>query len=446
MISFPDLKLDKKFITACLMLAFPVIIQNLVVFGNDNLLVAILGTLSDKAISGYTIANESYSIYYMIALGLSGGFHVYISQLYASKNYTKCNQILRMGTKLIILIGLVFSSFFFFFAKPFVNIFISDPQMVEYAVQYLRIYSWSLLFYGINVMWAEMFTYIGSAKFSFFGSCIECLTTLVSTLLFVKVLDYGIAGVALGILLGRIVQTIYLFILINWKDSKFKFSVKYPKLDGNEIVKIIKISLPLIANETLYSIAFMFIVKNFSFIDERKIACYTVVNNSKKLFFTVNYALHPAVASLIGKNLGVGNYDEAIEHSNDILVIILYFQIIFSSIMFALSNVIPGWFSLQGEIAQICSKMLRAEALYGIFVVYQNITYVILKIGADTKHVFILDGLFSFLCPMVLTFICAYFLKTSFYVTWILFEGTYILKAAIGLFFYFKGTWIRRLS
>ena len=65
--------MSKGFFKTYLRLALPAIIAQLVVFVVDNLNVAILGSLSEKAISGYTIANQSYDIYVMLALGLSGG-------------------------------------------------------------------------------------------------------------------------------------------------------------------------------------------------------------------------------------------------------------------------------------------------------------------------------------------------------------------------------------
>ena len=86
--------MSKGFVKTYLQLTLPAIIAQLVVYVVDNLNVAILGSLSEKAIAGYTIANQSYDIYIMLALGLSGGFHVYISQLYGSKDKKKCSQVL----------------------------------------------------------------------------------------------------------------------------------------------------------------------------------------------------------------------------------------------------------------------------------------------------------------------------------------------------------------
>ena len=101
--------LSKGFIRTYLRITLPAIIAQLVVYIVDNLNVAILGSLSEKAIAGYTIANQTYDIYVFIALGLSGGFHVYISQLYGNNDKAKSNQVLKLGLIVCAVVGLIYS-------------------------------------------------------------------------------------------------------------------------------------------------------------------------------------------------------------------------------------------------------------------------------------------------------------------------------------------------
>lgn len=425
-------------------------VQNLTTFGGVNLIVAIIGTISDNAISAFTVANESYSIYYMIALGLNGGFLVFISQLFASKNLYKCNQLFRLGTKVILGIGFVFSLLMSIFAGSFVKLFISDPEMIALSSGFLRIYAWSMMIYGVNALWSDLYIYTGRAKYAFYSSLTYIAVTLIVSVVLTKGLfglpSMGLKSIAIAMIIGRIFENLYLLRLINKKDSEFKFSEKYPSLELSELGRILRISIPLITNEAIYSIAFLFIVRNLTYLSETQIACYTIVSNCKSLFFVVNYAMNPAIIELSGRNLGLGNYDKAKENANNILALIFCIHLIFGALLYVLSPYIPAWFSLTDDVALVCTKMLRFEAFEGLFVLWSNTCYNILKIGGDARRVFDMDGLFSLLCPMVLTFICAYWLKTNFYVCWLAMESTYVLKTAIGFFFFFKGTWINRLS
>ena len=165
--------MSKNFIKTYFRLTLPAIIAQLVVYVVDNLNVAILGTLSEKAISGYTIANQSYDIYLMLALGLTGGFHVYISPLYGNNERKKCNRVLQLGIVVCSLVGFLYSFSMSTFSESFIRIFVQDTERVAYGVRYLRIYAFSLMFYGMNLMLSGTYTIIGHAVISMYSGMIN---------------------------------------------------------------------------------------------------------------------------------------------------------------------------------------------------------------------------------------------------------------------------------
>ena len=122
--------------------------------------------------------------------------------------------------------------------------------------------------------------------------------------------------------------------------------------------------------ETCYAFAFFMIVRNLSHLDEQYISCYTVTNNCNKLFFVASYGLSPAVGRLIGRNLGRGKFEEAKRGGHDILWMNFWVHLVFGIAMVALSGWIPGFFSLEGDVAAVCSKMLVSKALLGFFAGY----------------------------------------------------------------------------
>ena len=105
-----------QFVKKYFKLGWPIMLSQLIVIIVNNFSVSLMGSLSSKAISGYTFANESFSIFSMISLGLTGGFHIYISQYYGAGNREKYNQVLRYGMKLCLSVSSLFALSFFLFA------------------------------------------------------------------------------------------------------------------------------------------------------------------------------------------------------------------------------------------------------------------------------------------------------------------------------------------
>ena len=440
----------KGFARIYFQLTLPAIIAQLVVFIVDNLNVAILGTLSEKAISGFTIANQSFDIYVMLALGLSGGFHVYISQLYGNHDAMKYNQVLRLGLKIIACAGFLYSLCMCIFAKPFITLFIRDSERIAYGARYLRIYAWSHMLYGINLMLSGTYTIVGKARVAMYSGMINCICSLLCsyTLVYGKfgLPSLNVEGAALAVLIGRLAELVYLLVQLHGKDSDFTLFDPLPKLEGDILSRVLHTAGPLILNETCYALAFFMIVRNLSYLDERYISCYTVTNNCNKLFFAASYGLSPAVGALIGRNLGLGKFAEAKQGGNDILWMNFYIHLVFGSLLVLLSKWIPGFFSLSGDVAEVCQWMLVSKAVLGLFGGYSNVFYNILRIGGKTKYVFLLDGLFSLVCPMTVSLIVCVLHPLSFLWAYICIDAMNVIKTGLGFYLYHRNVWLNQLS
>ena len=442
--------MSKGFVKTYLQLTLPAIIAQLVVYVVDNLNVAILGSLSEKAIAGYTIANQSYDIYIMLALGLSGGFHVYISQLYGSNDKKKCSQVLQLGLTACTVVGLRYSLILFFLAEPFIRIFIQDPERVMFGIRYLRIFAFSLMLYGINLMLSGAYTIVGKAIVSMYSGIINCVVSLLCsyTLVYGKfgIPAMSVEGAALAILLGRLAEFVFLLTRMLQEDSEFKLFVKGEKLENDVLVRVLKTAGPLVMNETCYAFAFFMIVRNLSHLDEQYISCYTVTNNCNKLFFVMGYSLSPAVGRLIGRNLGLGKFKEAKTGGDDILWMNFYIHLVFGILLALLSGSIPGFFSLEGDVASVCSKMLISKAILGLFGGYCNCFYNIFRIGGNSKHIFMVDGVFSLVCPMAVSFLVCFIFPLPFFWAYVCIDAMNIVKTAICYSLYRKGIWLNQLA
>ncbi len=442
--------LSKGFIRTYLRITLPAIIAQLVVYIVDNLNVAILGSLSEKAIAGYTIANQTYDIYVFIALGLSGGFHVYISQLYGNNDKAKSNQVLKLGLIVCAVVGFIYSLTVFLMSEPFIRLFISEAERVSYGVRYLRIYAFSLMFYGVNVMLSGAYTIIGNAIVSMYSGIINCLVSLFAsyTLVYGKfgLPSMGIEGAALAILIGRFAEFLFLSSQLLVSGSEFKPFSGEGKIESSVLSRVLKTATPLILNETCYAFAFFMVVRNLSHLDERYISCYTVVNNCNKLFFVISYALSPAVGKLIGRNLGLGNFEAAKRGGNDILQMNFYVHLVFGILMAALSGVIPGFFSLYDDVAVVCRGMLISKAVLGLFGGYSNCFYNIFRIGGNTREIFFVDGVFSLIGPMGVSFIVCYLIPLPFVWAYFCIDFMNVIKTGICYTLYKKEIWLNKLS
>lgn len=443
-------KLDIPFIKIFFRLSFPVIISELVLLVGNNVSMALLGTLSEKALSAFSVANEAFNIYSMVILGLTGGFHVFIAQYYGSSNQEKYNQVLRVGLKLAFYVGLVFNAALFLFAQPFSKVFLSDAETLQYAVPYLRIFSLTFIPYAVNLVASGSYSMIGKAKVALYGGTLNCVTNI----LFCYLLIYGggffpqmgIEGAAMALVIARLAESALLFIIMNLPKSTFKFSIHYPRLTKPELFRVLKTSAPLILNEVLFSIAFMFVFLNYSYAGEKYLACIPVVTTVTNLVFVPARRTAAAVGVLIGGNLGKGDMEEAKKNAQKILFLCLLIIDLGCVLIALASPLIPKIFSLQGEVYQMAVSMLLIKAgcslLGGITMVFYNT----LRVGGDTRSVFLLDGVFSCCGPLLASFLFSRIFCVPFLVLYFAVEFMNVIKTLLGYYFFKKERWLHRLS
>lgn len=443
-------KLDKNFVHQYFRIGFPMILSQLVVYLVNNLSVVMMGTISSQAISGYTCANESFSIFSMLVLGLTGGFHVYISQYYGDDNREKYNQVLRLGMKFVFVLSVAAVLFFSIFSEQFIRIFVqNDQEIIDYGVQYLRIFCWTFIPYAMNTLWSGVYQLTGRAQVTMIAGALDCLlnTLFCYILLYGKfgLPQMGIQGAALALLVARSGESLYLYWRINGKDSEFTFKEKYPPLDVKLIYNILKTSAPLIANETLFSVAYMFITKNYSYASSSLLACYTTVNNAQQLVFVITQGTSAVIGVLIGGKLGAGRLEEAKENGDKILQLTFILYALFGVVLFLLAPILPGFYSLQGELAQTATQMFRIKAFIG-FGGMSMCFYNTLRIGGDTMGVFLLDGIYSCVGPLVVSYVFSHMLFINFVVLYAAIEFMQVVKCCLGYYLYRRGKWIRKLS
>ena len=424
---------------------WPIILSQFIVIFANNISVALMGNLSEFAISGYTLANESFSFFSMIALGIAGGFHIYISQYYGAKDLKKCNQLLRYGNKVCLMISIICSLCFFIFADEFIGIFAKDKEIVLNGVTYLRIFAWTFIPYIMNLLWSSTYSFIGMPQVTMIGGVLDSIITVLSCYLFLNYFNMGIKGAALSILTGRIVESLFLLYKLNSPDSVFDLKGKFPSLLRKEKEGVLFTSGPLIINESLFSLAFILIMKNYSFISETSVGCITVVNYLQQLFFICNKAAEPVIGIMVGGELGKGNFKKAKLNAKRTFLLASLCGIIGAFLMISISDILPSLFSYTGSLKILCKKMIIAKAIISIFGGNTLVFYNILRTGGNTKEVFKFDGIFTLVGPLFCSYLFSRIFKVSFFMLYVIVESMNILKTILGIYLYKKEKWVRNL-
>ena len=141
---------EAGFFRHLLLLAVPMVLQNLITFAvgfADNLMV---GTLGEVAISGVYIGNQVQTLIQMIMIGVDGAMLILAAQYWGARNTASIKKLLVIA--LSIALGLAAALTILVFSAPrfVMHLFTQDEAVIAESIRYVRYVRWTYLFFAAS--------------------------------------------------------------------------------------------------------------------------------------------------------------------------------------------------------------------------------------------------------------------------------------------------------
>lgn len=255
-----------------------------------------------------------------------------------------------------------------------------------------------------------------------------------------------IAGAALATLISRYVEMCILIYFSMLPDSEYCLWIKYRKLSFDLKKDIIKKTIPLIFNETIWSLSLSLIFMNYCYVNETFIPALTVVDQISSMAYVAFAGFSTAVGVIIGNTLGANELELARKQAKTMIKVGLSINIIMAIIIASTSFVTPLLFSLGKESTKMATTLLIIKASFMWTQGYSETLYYIFRAGGDTKSVLYIDGMFMTCGPLLMSVIFSRIIPLDLYMLFTVVEGISVLKIVIATYFYRKETWLNNLT
>ena len=149
----------------------------------------------------------------MPVFGLSQGMQTIVAYNYGAKEYKRAKKTLLMTiiiATLILTLGLVLIRIY---PREFINIFTKDKDLINIALNGLKIYTIALPTLGVSILGAVYFQSIGNVKKSIFLSLLRQVILFIP-IVFIIPRVYGLNGVWISQPLADILATILILIFL----------------------------------------------------------------------------------------------------------------------------------------------------------------------------------------------------------------------------------------
>ena len=450
---------DKNFYRKLLVLSFPIIIQQGItsfVSLVDNVMVGRLGT---ESMSGVAIVNQLLYVFNLAIFGGVSGASIYGAQFFGKGDHDGVRSAFRFKIIFSVVVTIAAAVGLTIWKEPLISLFLTESESggniaytLSEAKDYLRVMMFGLIPFAFSQTYASTLRETGETFSPMAASCIAILLNLILNYCLIfgnfGMPRLGVVGAALGTIVSRYVEALFLIVRTQIYRKKFIFIQKafrsfYIPLD---IVKKIFITgSPLIVNEILWSVGMTVINQSYSTRGLMVVAATNITSTVWNLFSIVMFAMGTAVSIIIGQLLGAGRIEEAKDTDNKLLFFTVVLHIIIGGIIILAAPYIPQIYNVEPEVKTLTTNLLRVAGAALPIHAFAHVTYFTLRSGGKTFITFLFDSIYTWVVPLPIAFLLCR--MTTLPIVTIYFCVQFIdgIKVIIGIMLLKSGIWAKRI-
>ena len=455
---FSYMRRGPGFYRQVLVLAAPIVLQNLITSTlamADTFMVGMLGELPMAAV---TLANIPLFVVQLFIFGVQSGSTVLESQYWGKQDLESINRVLGVAMWLVFLVSSVFAVVLLVRPVEFLSLFGNQREVIELAARYGRIAGLSYVFDALVMVYVAAYRSMERPQM---GMYILAVSMVVNTflnwvLIFGKLgaPALGVEGAALATLTARVLELVIM--VVHMVRSRF-FRVRLGLLlrPGMEMARrFLRYGGMVVCNETMWGLGtsmFPTIMGHMAGSTEI-LAAYTITGNVEKICMVVAFGIGATASIIIGREIGAGRQDRLYGTGLALdTLAVLGGAILGALLLLFVTFIAPVWvfplFKLSPGAEATATMMITTMALYMPLKDFNSVNIVgVLRGGGDVKASTMIDIGPLWLCAIPFAAFCGLVLKTPVFWVYMAFPLEQVVKCFIGVWRLRSGKWVRDLT
>ncbi|WP_069650700.1 MATE family efflux transporter [Caloranaerobacter ferrireducens] len=241
------------------------------------------------------------------------GAEVGVAQSIGKKDIQAAKKFIRHTIQINILLALLYGTCLFIFRNQLISLFnLRDVEVINMAVNYLKIIALGIVFFFINPIFTAILNGYGNSKTPFIINTIGLIINMVLDPLLILGLGplpaLGVKGAALATITAQFIVTM---IFVYNANNMMLFSeihlFKLPKV--HYVKRIVKIGLPVAMQSGLFTIFAMMIARIIANWGEIPIAVQKVGSQIEAISWMTASGFSTAISAFVGQNYGANKWE-----------------------------------------------------------------------------------------------------------------------------------------
>lgn len=445
-------KEKREFYSKAILIALPIIAQNLINTAVNSADVVMLGYVSQEALSASSLANQVQFILTIIFYGLASGVSTLTAQYWGKGDTRTIEKVLAIALRFSLLVGFIFSIAAWFFPNQVMHIFTNDPTLIQEGVTYLRILAVSYLFMSFSSIYLNLMRSIERVMLSTGVYAISLCINISINATFIFGLfgapKLGLVGVAIGTVIARFTEVV-ICVIDSMRFRTVRIRLKDLVTFEPVLVKdFLRISMPSTLNDTAWSVAFSMYSVILGHMGSDAVAANSIATVARNLGTVICFGMASATGIIIGKTIGENRLKHAQVYANRMLFLTSTAGIL-GGILILCSR--PLLMMMGHELTDQARIYLQGMLLINAYYVWGqgvNTAWICgcFRAGGDAKYGMICDTIDMWCFAVPVGLFCAFVLKLPVLVVYFVLCLDEFVKMPFVIHHYRSFQWIRNIT
>lgn len=452
-------KNDKQLYRKLLLIAVPMMVQNGISnFVNllDNLMIGKVGT---NALSGVAIANQLIFVFFLMIFGATAGVGIFTAQYHGKGDTQGIRYTFRYKIVSNVIIAALATVALAFSSRFLIHLFLlgeGNPadaaESLSIGVDYMRIILISLIPIGLTQAYAGTLKDLGRTKVPMIASLCAIVVNLIGN--FILIYGYlgfpalGATGAAIATVISRFVELGILIVHTGKHPDLYPFisgafsDFKIPK---DLAFKFFRKALPLMANETLWSLGVTMINQCYSYRSLDSVAALNIESTIWNLMGVAFIAMGEAVGIVMGHKLGSGELSTAHDSAKKMRRFTVLCGIVFGILMIVVAPFFPLLYNTTDYIRNMATGFIMICGFTMPLIAFNHASYFIIRAGGNTIITVLFDSLYTWCIAVVAAFFMSHYTTLNVTLMFGIVQSLELLKCFVAFGMVRSNIWVKNI-
>lgn len=386
-------------------------------------------------------------IFMAVATGCNIGCSVVVSRLFGGNENGKMKTAVSTAIISVSILSITLTIIGILTSPPMLILLNTPNDILSASTLYLNIYIGGLFFLFLYNICNGIFTALGDSRTPLYFLIFSSVGNIVLDLVFVRVFNWGVAGVAWATFVAQGLSSILSIVTLLFRLKKIVTTEKYKHFSVVMLGKLGKVAVPSILQQSFISVGNLFIQGLINSYGSAAIAGYSAAVKINTFAITCFSTLSNGLSAFVSQNIGARKYQRIKKGYHAGLIMASIVAVIFTVIYFIYSKQIIELFLEKQDINQnvlsIGQSFLRIVTPFYVMICIKIMTDGIFR-GAGSMGTFMIVTFADLIMRVVLAFVLSPILGVDG--IWWSWPIGWAVATVLSVIFYFWGGWKKKID